>query len=101
MANTLVDDRVGAVAEDADFIGAACEIFVIYFTEGADRQSLPHKNRFYVHFFSPEIRKVATTPSAVRVRERREKENQFPSETTLGPPRTVVIINHMGSKMRF
>lgn len=55
MANTLVDDRVGAAAEDADFNGAACEIFVIYFTEGANRQSLPHKNRFYVYFFSLEI----------------------------------------------
>lgn len=65
MANTLVDDRVGAVAEDADFIGAACEIFVIYFTKGADRQSLTHKNRLYVHFFSLEIRKVSTTTSAV------------------------------------
>lgn len=54
-ANTLVADRVGAVAEDADKIGAACEIFVIYFTEGADRQSLPHKNRFYVHFFFPKF----------------------------------------------
>jgi len=99
MANTLVDDHVGAVAEDADSIVAACEIFVIYFAEGADRQSLSHKNRFYVHFFSPEIRKVSTTPTAVRVSER-ERENQFPLETTLGPP-IVVVINHMGSKMRF
>jgi len=40
MANTLVDDRAGAVAEDADFIGAACEIFVIYFTGGAQTDSL-------------------------------------------------------------
>jgi len=53
MANTLVDDRMGAAAKDADFSGAACEVFVIYLTEGADRQSLPHKNRFYVYFFSP------------------------------------------------
>jgi len=39
-----------------------------------------------------------------RERKREEKErnriNQFPSETTLGPPR-VIVINHMGSKMRF
>jgi len=61
MANTLIGSRVGAVAEDADFIGAACEIFVIYFTEGADRQSSPHQNRFYVHFFFTEIGKVPVT----------------------------------------
>jgi len=37
-----------------------------------------------------------------RVRERgeRNRRNQFPSETTLGLPR-VIVINHMGSKMRF
>jgi len=57
MANTLIDNRVGAVAEDADFIDAACEIFVIYFTEGADRKSSPHQNCFYVHFFFAEIRR--------------------------------------------
>lgn len=33
-------------------------------------------------------------------RRERKKENQFRSESTLGPPR-VVVINHMGSKMRF
>lgn len=35
-----------------------------------------------------------------RERKERNRRNQFPSETTLGPPR-VIVINHMGSKMRF
>jgi len=64
MANTLIDNRVGAVAEDAGFIGCACGIFVIYFAEGATvfTSRSPKPFLTYISFF-PEIRKVPVTTS--------------------------------------